>query len=497
MAAPTAPAAGTFRACLREPLNWLLAAVPLAVGLEVFHAAPLWTFLASCVAVVPLAGLMGRATENLAETMGPGPGGLLNATFGNAAELIIALIVLSKGPEKFELVKASLTGSVIGNVLLVLGLAIVCGGLRHKEQVFNRTAASMGATLLALSTIGLIIPTIFFYLVAPSGHPDVAGARRVEHISEEIAIILAVTYVLSLVFTLRTHRHLFADPEAAGAEPGREPEWGRRTALLVLAGATALIAVISEFLVGALDGARAALGMTELFVGVIVVAVIGNAAEHSTAVVMALKNKMDLAVNIAVGSGIQIALFVAPVLVLASVLMGHQPILDLHFTLLEVIAVVVAISVLALVSHDGETHWMEGIMLLAVYLMLAFAFYHLPERKAAVKTQGHAPAKAVARSGPHQMRRMHPGDSARSNFVCGRLPPRLEQNSRLPAPGRSPAWPSPTTHTPLPPGRTARRRNRTPPFSPSAAATACCARSAGGPSERSGRPRPPGASRSP
>jgi Ca2+:H+ antiporter len=363
----------------KEPLNWLLVAVPVAIGLEVLHAPSLWIFLVSCVAVVPLAGLMGRATENLAETLGAGLGGLLNATFGNAAELIIALIALSKGPHMHELVKASLTGSIIGNVLLVLGLSIAVGGVFHKRQVFNRTAASMGATLLALSSIGLIIPTIFYYLKA-GPKLDPAEVQNMELISEEIAVILALTYVLSLVFSLRTHSHLFAGSEEELPTLGdrHEPEWSRRTSLLVLAGSTALIALVSEFLVGSVEEASRALGMTEVFVGVIVVAIIGNAAEHSTAVMVAFKNKMDLAVNIAVGSGIQIALFVAPVLVFASLLMGHQPILDLHFTPMEVVAVVISIGVLALVSMDGETHWMEGVMLLAVYAMLAIAFYHLP-----------------------------------------------------------------------------------------------------------------------
>jgi Ca2+:H+ antiporter len=201
-----------------------------------------------------------------------------------------------------------------------------------------------------------------------------------EVISEEIAVILGLTYVLSLVFSLRTHSHLFAGSEEELPTLGdrHEPEWSRRTSLLVLTGSTALIALISEFLVGSVEEASRALGMTEVFVGVIVVAIIGNAAEHSTAVMVAFKNKMDLAVNIAVGSGIQIALFVAPVLVFASLLMGHQPILDLHFTPMEVVAVVISIGVLALVSMDGETHWMEGVMLLAVYAMLAIAFYHLP-----------------------------------------------------------------------------------------------------------------------
>ena len=369
------------RDLLKEPLNWLLVAVPAAIVLELLHAGPIWIFLVSCVAVIPLAGLMGRATENLAETLGAGIGGLLNATFGNAAELIIALIALSKGPHMHDLVKASITGSVIGNILLVLGLSIAVGGAFHKRQVFNRTAAGMGATLLALASIGLVIPTIYYFLkVGPTPNP--VEVQKVELISEEICIILALTYVLSLVFSLGTHRHLFAGPEEALPTTGPgEPEWSRRTSLLVLAGATVLIAIVSEFLVGSVEGASRVLGMTEVFVGVIVVAVIGNAAEHSTAVLMAMKNKMDLAVNIAVGSSIQVALFVAPVLVFASLLMGHQPILDLHFTPMEVVAVVIAIGVLALVSQDGETHWMEGVMLLAVYLMLALAFYHLPGKE--------------------------------------------------------------------------------------------------------------------
>jgi Ca2+:H+ antiporter len=374
----SAPAAGSgFR---MGPLYWLLLAVPLAVVLELLHVPPLWTFAASGLAIIPLAGLMGRATEYLAETLGAGIGGLLNATFGNAAELIIALVALSKGPQMHDLVKASITGSIIGNVLLVLGLSILAGGLKYPRQTFNRTAASMGATLLALSSIGLVIPTIFYSL---SGGGSNTEPVNVERISEEISILLAVTYALSLVFSLRTHSHLFAGSEgAAEADTTHtpQPQWSRRTSLLVLIGSTALVALLSEFLVGSVEGARQALGMSEVFVGVIVVAVIGNAAEHSTAVLMAIKNKMELAVQIAVGSSIQIALFVAPVLVFASLLMGHHPILDLHFTLLEVIAVVIAVWVLSLVSQDGESHWMEGVMLLVVYSMLALAFYHLPLR---------------------------------------------------------------------------------------------------------------------
>jgi Ca2+:H+ antiporter len=328
------------------------------------------------VAIIPLAGLMGRATENLAQTLGPGVGGLLNATFGNAAELIIGLMVLARGPELYPLVKASITGSIIGNVLLVLGVSLLAGGLRYRRQVFNRTAASMGATLLALASIGLIVPTVYYHIAKSGPPPGPEEVRKIEYVSEEIAVILAVTYFLSLLFTLRTHQDLFAG-EAGG--PGREPpEWGRRTSLLVLLVATAGVAVMSEFLVGSVEVAAQALGMSRVFVGVIVVAIIGNAAEHSTAVLMALKGKMDLAFHIAVGSSIQIALFVAPVLVFASVVMGHGHPLDLHFTLLEVIAVAASIVVLSMVSQDGESHWMEGAMLLALYVIFAVAFFHLP-----------------------------------------------------------------------------------------------------------------------
>jgi Ca2+:H+ antiporter len=267
------------------------------VVLKWMHAGPLWVFVASGLAIVPLAGLMGRATESLAETLGPSVGGLLNATFGNAAELIIGLMVLARGPELYPLVKASVTGSIIGNVLLVLGVSVLAGGLRYRRQVFNRTAASMGATLLALASIGLIVPTVYYHIARSGPPPGPEEVRKIEYVSEEIAVILAVTYFLSLVFTLRTHQDLFAGPEEAGP-PGREPpEWGPRTSLLVLLGATAGVAVMSEFLVGSVEAAAQALGMNRVFVGVIVVAIIGNAAEHSTAVLMALKNKMDLSLN--------------------------------------------------------------------------------------------------------------------------------------------------------------------------------------------------------
>lgn len=354
--------------------NWLLLLlvfVPVALALEyVFHSSGIAVFIASSLAIIPLAGLMGRATEQLAERLGEGVGGLLNATFGNAAELIIAIMALRAGFH--DLVKASITGSIIGNILLVFGLGTLWGGLKYESQTFNRTAASLGATLLVLSAIGLVVPAIFHHLAG-------AGAVVLEReLSFEIALVLMATYLLSLVFTLRTHRHLYVGDAGPHGLHEIDAELGStKQALLLLLASTAGVAVMSELLVGAVEEAAEAFGMSEVFVGVILVALIGNAAEHSTAVLMAGKNKMDAAINIAVGSSIQIALFVAPLLVFLSYVMGPQP-MDLIFTTLEVVAVAIAVAIMALISQDGESHWMEGVQLLAVYVILGIAFYFLP-----------------------------------------------------------------------------------------------------------------------
>ncbi|MFQ5747096.1 MAG: calcium/proton exchanger [Gemmatimonadota bacterium] len=329
-------------------------------------------FLTSALAIIPLAGLMGRATERLAERLGAGLGGLLNATFGNAAELIIAILALRAG--LVDVVKASLTGSIIGNVLLVFGLSALLGGAKHSVQRFNRTAAGLGGTLLVLSAIALVIPAIF-HLVAGPGR---AGLER--GLSLDIAVVLILTYGLSLVFTLRTHPHLYGGGSAGGGARETGSSGGRGSALrplgLLLASAAA-VGVMSELMVETLGEAASALGMSPVFVGVILVAIVGNAAEHSTAVLMAMRNKMDLSVHIAVGSSIQIALFVAPVLVLLSYVLGPVP-MDLRFTTLEVVAVALSVGIMALITQDGETHWMEGVQLLAVYAILGLAFYLLP-----------------------------------------------------------------------------------------------------------------------
>ncbi len=370
------PDAGGSGFRLLTPLNVLFLVVPVAVALKYGGASAVWVFAAAGVGIIPLAGYMGKATEALAERFGPTAGGLLNATFGNAAELIIALIVLAKGPDFYPLVKATITGSIIGNLLLVLGLSILVGGLRYKTQKFNRTNVGVGATSLAIAAAGLIIPTLFYYLMRTGAQPTPTETRNVENLSEEIAVVLMVVYGLSLLFTLHTHRHLVGAAED-GAGPGHD-HWGVWPSLGVLLVATVGVAIFSEWLVDAIEDARHALGMNEVFVGAIVVAIVGNAAEHSTAVLVAFRNRMDLAVQIAVGSSIQVALCVAPALVFASLLMANAHPLDLHFTPLEVVAVVLSVAITALVCHDGESNWLEGVMLVALYFILGFAFYHLP-----------------------------------------------------------------------------------------------------------------------
>jgi len=330
---------------------------------------PTALFVCSALGIIPVAGWIGRATEALAARVGEGPGALLNATFGNAAELIIAGIALSKGLT--NVVKASITGSIIGNVLLVLGLSIVLGGTKYKEQRFNRTAATTSVTSLSLAAIGLIIPTIFHR----AAHSSPAGWSPLveQKLSLGIAVVMFLTYFCMLGFSLRTHKYLFRGAE----EHEEERQWSRRKAVIILLIATAFVALLSEFLVGTIESVRDSVGLTEVFVGVIIVAIVGNAAEHSTAILMAMKNKMDLSVGIAIGSSLQIALFVAPVLIFLSYAFGRP--MDLEFTLPEVVAVVVSVYVLFQISADGETNWIEGIQLLSLYVILGILFFYLPE----------------------------------------------------------------------------------------------------------------------
>lgn len=366
-----------------QALLLLLVFVPITLVLEyVVHASATTLFLTSAVAIVPLAGIMGKSTEMLAEHVGAGLGGLLNATFGNAAELIIAIFALRAGLH--DLVKASLTGSIIGNILLIFGLSALLGGLKFRTQTFNRTAAKLGSTLLLLSAVGLVIPSLLYYLrdgveagtVAATGAAAAAGSAS-GWLSLEISVVLIVCYVLSLVFALRTHAELYQGTAHASGETHAAPAWSKGKSFAVLVGAAALVGWMSEILVGGAEEAAHALGMTEVFVGVIVVALVGNAAEHSTAVLVALRNKMDLSIQIAVGSSLQIALLIAPLLVFLSYAIGPEPI-DLVFSPLEVVAVAVSVLVVGQIADDGKTHWMEGVLLLAVYVLLGLAFFNLP-----------------------------------------------------------------------------------------------------------------------
>jgi len=357
--------------------RFLLVFLPVAAIAHALHWSPLAVFFLAGLAIIPLAGEIGRSTERLAGLLGAGAGGLLNATFGNAAELIIALTALHRG--LYGVVKASLTGSIIGNVLLVLGGAMLVGGLRRERQRFERSAAAASSTLLALATVGLVVPAIFHSVarsaVNASQVTPSQGAGLEHSLSLQIAIVLFVAYILNLVFSLGTHRHWYVgSAHTAERPPGRR---GIVRAVLTLAIATALTAWMSELLVGTVDEASRALGLTQVFVGVIVVAIIGNAAEHSSAILAAVRDEMDLTLHIAVGSSLQIALFVAPVLIFASYAMPHGP-MDLHFTTFEVLSVGIAMLIVNLVAQDGESNWLEGALMLAVYAILGLAFYFLP-----------------------------------------------------------------------------------------------------------------------
>jgi Ca2+:H+ antiporter len=358
---------------LKPSLSWLLLVVPIAIGLRFWRGAenPTVLFICSAIGIIPLAGWMGRATEMLAARMGEGAGGLLNATFGNAAELIIAVIALSKGLS--GVVKASIAGSIIGNILLVLGLSILCGGTKYSEQRFNRTGARTSAISLSLAAIALIIPTVFH--MAAERSPSGWNPMMEQRLSLAIAVVLFITYFCVLGFSLRTHRHFFQGHESELKE--KDESWSRGKAILVLLVATAFVALLSEFLVGTIESIRATFGVTETFVGIIVVAIIGNAAEHSTAILMALKNKMDLSVGIAIGSSLQIALFVAPLLLFVSYLFSKP--MNLEFSQPEVFAIVASVYILFQISGDGETNWIEGVQLLSVYVVLGILFFYLPE----------------------------------------------------------------------------------------------------------------------
>ncbi|HQR19199.1 MAG TPA: calcium/proton exchanger, partial [Gemmatimonadales bacterium] len=342
----------------------LLPAVPAAIWLSRQGADPVLIFAIACLAILPLSQFLGEATEHLAERTGPAVGGFLNATFGNAAELIIAIVALRAG--MVELVKASIIGSILGNLLLILGLSLMAAGLKKPMFTFNRTSAGMASAMLALAVAALVFPALFH-----ATHPEVGAALVELHLSEAVAIVLAAVYLLSLFFSLVTHRPLLGGE----AHPTVHPVWGVPRALAVLAISTAGIAVISELLVHAIEHMTAGGILSQTFLGLIVIPVIGNAAEHASAVVVARKGKVDLALQIALGSSTQVALFVAPVLVGVSLLLGQG--MNLVFTPFQVLSLGLATAVTALITLDGESHWFEGVQLLALYALVGVAAYFI------------------------------------------------------------------------------------------------------------------------
>jgi Ca2+:H+ antiporter len=350
--------------------------IPIAIVLDVIGASPVAVFFTSAAGVIPTAALMGRATEELAERSGPGIGGLLNVTFGNAPELIIALFALGSGLH--EVVKASIVGSIMGNILLVLGASMLAGGRNRERQTFDRTAAGAQSSMLLLAAAALIMPAIY-ELVEGRGLPRPGSEindydSTVELLSAIVSCVLIASYLAGLVFSLKTHRDLFNPPDDDDEPgPGREP-WSVRKSVFALALAGLAVGGMSEILVGSISEAATSVGLSEFFIGVIIVAIVGNAAEHWVAVSVAIKDKMDLSVNIAIGSSAQIALFVAPVLVLLSFVLGPHP-MALVFNGFELGGILLAILIANHVTSEGESTWYEGVQLLAVYAVLAVTFF--------------------------------------------------------------------------------------------------------------------------
>lgn len=345
----------------RPRISWLLVLVPVSLALALARADAVAVFATAALAIVPLAALIGDATEQIAVRSGPRWGGLLGATFGNVTEIIIAITLVTAN--QFEVVKASLIGSILGNMVLVLGLAFLGGGFRYSEQRFSARSAAVHSTALVLAVFGLMMPAVYV-LTSPS-----TGVQR-ETVSAVVAVILIALYVASLVFTMGTHVHLFRVPEA-----GEVARWSLGRAVLVLAGAALVVGVESELLVHALEPTVVQLGVSRLFIGIFVVALVGNAAEHASAVTFALRNRVDVTIEIAFGSSTQIALFVAPLLVFVSLAIGHP--MDFVFRTFEIVAVTLSTLIVSLVVLDGRTNWLEGAQLVGAYAIMAVSFLYV------------------------------------------------------------------------------------------------------------------------
>lgn len=343
-------------------LKYFLIFVPISFIAEFFHASGTIMFLLSCGSIIPLAGLMGEGTEEISFYSGPKIGGFLNGTFGNATELIISFFALKKG--LFEVVKSSIAGAVIGNILLVIGASMLAGGLKYKTQKFNKKITEVTSSMLLFAVIGLCIPALFTHSVDPA-----LLNTRYEGLSIFVAIVMMIIYILSLYFSFNTHKDIYTHEYE---EEEHNAKWSLKKAISVLVISTTIIAIESEFLVNGIEDITASLGWSEFFVGIILIPIIGNAAEHSTAVIMALKNKMDVGLEIAIGSSLQIILFVAPILIFISLFFTPMSII---FNQFELIALIASVLIANRVSQDGESNYLEGVQLLAVYLIIAASFF--------------------------------------------------------------------------------------------------------------------------
>jgi len=346
----------------------LLACAPVAIACNVLHLGALPVFLLSAVAVIPLAAFIGESTGHLSGHLGPSSGALINATFGNLAEMIIAVFALRAG--LLEVVKASLTGSILGNLLFVGGLSMLVGGWKRDSQQFNRLSSEATAGQMVVAIAALLLPALFFQAGGGESHPEL-----MHEVSVGTAVILLITYACGLWFTFRTHQHLLRGSGGTAGGHG-EAMWPMRRAVLTLVAASVVMAVVAEGLVGAVEEVGRDWGLNEIFLGVVVLAMIGNAAENSAAVRFAYEDRMDIALNIVTQASVQIALFVTPVLVLLSFPLGHP--LDLHFSTFEILSVALAVAIVAYLVLNGESNWFEGVQLLALYTMIAIAIYFLP-----------------------------------------------------------------------------------------------------------------------
>lgn len=359
-------------------IYFLLVFVPISVILDLVHADHIIIFIIAVIALIPLAKLIGDSTEHLSTHYGSTLGSLLNVTFGNAAEIIIAVVAINAG--LIDLVKASITGAILGNIMLIFGLSMIAGGIHKKEQLFSRENAGLQSTMIFLAIIGLAIPTVLSSTILKPA--EIENQLKIQFLSDALAILLLSVYIAGIVFTFFTHKHLFVSPQMEEENNNHNIDttittkhWDKKRAFFMLAISMVGVVVVSEILVGSVEETSKQFGFGEVFVGAIIIGIVGNAAEHSSAIILARKGKIDLSIGIAAGSGTQIALFVVPLLVIFGIIL-NQP-FTLEFTIYELVTLFLAAIILNLIAHDGRSNWFEGVMLTAVYVIIAMGFYFI------------------------------------------------------------------------------------------------------------------------